>query len=159
MSREMRIIRLKVVSMLLAAITLLFLGCSEPAPDFFDSSGKGYKYAELKNKWLVINYWATWCTPCIAEIPELNSFASEIEEAMVIGVNYDGVQGEELQKQVSRMGIEFPVFVEDPGKKLGLPRPDVLPTTYLIAPGNEIRIVMLVGPQTRDSLKNAMVPP
>lgn len=134
-------------------LVFLLVGCSEPEQDFVDSHGKGYGYLDLRSEWLVINYWATWCAPCIKEIPELNRLASEFEDVKVFGVNFDGVKGAELQKQITKMGINFPVFAEDPAVKLGLKRPDVLPTTYILGPGKETRIVMLVGPQTMELIR------
>ena len=54
---------------------------------------------ELRGQWVVINYWAIWCKPCIQEIPELNKLA-ELPQVTVLGVNYDGISGEELQHQL-----------------------------------------------------------
>ncbi|MFT4997247.1 MAG: thiol-disulfide isomerase/thioredoxin, partial [Flavobacteriales bacterium] len=46
--------------------------------------------ANAKGKWTYINYWATWCKPCIEEIPELNEFAAQNPYLVVLGVNFDG---------------------------------------------------------------------
>jgi len=110
----------------------------------------------LQGRWVVINYWATWCKPCIREIPELNALAARYpEKVTVLGVNYDGVQGEELRQQVSELGIDFEVLLEDPAGRLGVPRPQVLPTTLVLNPQGRL-VDTLVGPQTLDSLASAI---
>lgn len=134
---------------LFAVVMLLLVGCAEP--DFYDDKGEGHYYLKLRSNWLVINYWATWCAPCIREIPELNRINAESSDIKVFGVNFDGVKGEELSKQITRMKINFPVFAEDPRFKFGIPRPEVLPTTYIFSPDGN-RIISLVGPQTAESI-------
>jgi thiol-disulfide isomerase/thioredoxin len=110
----------------------------------------------LADGWTVINYWATWCTPCIKEIPELNAFDSERQDVRVLGVNFDGLEGEELAEQARELGIAFALLGEDPSGKLGFERPQVLPTTVILRPGGEIAQI-LIGPQTLDEL-NAAAP-
>ena len=110
-------------------------------------SGRGH--------WTVINYWAEWCKPCIKEIPELNKLAQERPELRVFGINYDGTTGEELARQVTELGIEFPLLAEDPAAQLGTPRPVVLPTTLIVTPNGDLAAT-LVGPQTLESLAAAV---
>ena len=106
--------------------------------------------------WLLINYWAQWCKPCIEEIPELNEFAREhTGDVIVYGVNYDQASGEQLLAQAAELNIEFPLLATDPAPALGYARPMVLPTTILVSPDGVIH-ARLLGPQTRDSLLRAM---
>ena len=106
----------------------------------------------LTGKWIVINYWATWCGPCREEIPELNRLSREQPESLkVFGVNFEPVSADEMEENIQEMGILFPVFPEDPYEQLGYERPLVLPTTIVISPEGSIH-AELVGPQTRDSI-------
>lgn len=106
----------------------------------------------LTGKWIVINYWATWCGPCREEIPELNRLSREQPESLkVFGVNFEPVSADEMEENIREMGILFPVFPEDPYEQLGYERPLVLPTTIVISPEGSIH-AELVGPQTRDSI-------
>ena len=106
----------------------------------------------LTGKWIVINYWATWCGPCREEIPELNRLSREQPESLkVFGVNFEPVSADEMEENIKEMGILFPVFPEDPYEQLGYERPLVLPTTIVISPEGSIH-AELVGPQTRDSI-------
>ncbi|MEM1111317.1 MAG: TlpA disulfide reductase family protein [Pseudomonadota bacterium] len=124
------------------ALLLTACGASKPDPGNLSS---------YKGKTLVINYWAEWCTPCIKEIPELNELAEARPDLQVLGVNYDGAEGEALEAQVAALGIHFPTLLADPSAELGVDRPMVLPTTLVVdADGNVVNT--LIGPQTLDSL-------
>jgi thiol-disulfide isomerase/thioredoxin len=129
----------------LAVFLLLFLvgGCGKTPGEADLASARGH--------WVVVNYWAEWCKPCIKEIPELNQLAREHPELKVFGVNYDDETGEELMAQVEKLGIEFPLLGVDPAAELGIPRPAVLPTTFILTPEGELAAT-LVGPQTLESL-------
>lgn len=106
---------------------------------------------ELRGQWVLINYWATWCKPCIQEIPELNALARQYPEVTVLGVNFDGSRGQELAQEVATLGIEFAILEEDPAAALGINRPSVLPTTLVLGPDGALRAT-LIGPQTLESL-------
>jgi thiol-disulfide isomerase/thioredoxin len=135
-------------------LVLLFLvSCSQP--DFVDTNGAGYRYADFKGQWLVINYWATWCAPCITEIPELITLDREHEDIHVFGVNFDQPEGEEIQAQIDRMKITFPVYADDPYRHFGIDRPEVLPTTLIVGPEGNL-LATLIGPQTEESLLSTM---
>lgn len=106
---------------------------------------------KLQGQWVVINYWAKWCKPCIVEIPELNQLDREFEQVTVLGVNYDGTSGEELQQELTELGVTFPTLATDPAAQLGVPRPQVLPTTLIIDPTGKLSETLL-GPQTLETL-------
>ena len=72
----------------------------------------------------------------------------------VLGVNYDGVSGEELERQQQKLGVAFASLEADPAAQLGTPRPVVLPTTLVLNPDGEI-VTTLIGPQTLESLVQA----
>lgn len=135
----------------LMAALLVLAGCGKP-PDFVDVQGKGHRYADFDDKWVVVNYWATWCGPCIKEIPELNRLASlHRDQLVVLGVNFDSPAGDAMRAQAEKMNISFPVFQHDPRERLGITEPDVLPTTFVFAPGMKLTST-LVGPQTEASI-------
>jgi thiol-disulfide isomerase/thioredoxin len=147
------------VSRLLAlcAVLLALAACGrESAAPVAPAAPAGDPLAQAHHEWLLINYWAEWCKPCLEEIPELNAFAREhATRARVLMVNYDGVQGEQLQAQAQRLGIETTLLDSDPAARFGYQRPQVLPVTYVIAPGGRVHGT-LIGPQTVDSLLAAI---
>lgn len=104
-------------------------------------------------KLLVINYWATWCAPCRKEIPELNELDHQLSDRLdVIGVNFDGVVGEQLEQQMAKLGIEFDNLFIDPRQIWGLDAVTVLPETLIINGQGQL-IHRLIGPQTKSSLE------
>jgi len=109
---------------------------------------------QLRGQWVVINYWAQWCKPCIKEIPELNDLNQQYRRVTVLGVNYDGATGQELEQQLQKLGITFTTLPGDPARQLGVPRPVVLPTTLILDPQGQLSAT-LVGPQTLESLAQA----
>jgi thiol-disulfide isomerase/thioredoxin len=145
-------------------LALLLSACnSESTPlatgtsDYIDLSGNSGNFSDHRGKWMFINYWATWCKPCIDEIPELNHFASDnADRAVVFAVDFDNAQGEKLLASSQKLGIEFPVLIEDPHLVLGVDKPYALPTTFVFDPQGELQHTLL-GPQTAASLAAAMV--
>lgn len=109
---------------------------------------------DLRGQWVLVNYWAQWCKPCIEEIPELNAFDARHTDVAVLGVNFEGTTGDELTRQEKSLGIAFPT-IDDPSAQLGIPRPAVLPTTLLIDPTGTV-VKQLLGPQTAETLGAAI---
>ena len=139
--------------MSLMLMLALLAGCAKP--DFSDTSGQGYRLSSFEGSWLVINYWATWCAPCIKEIPELIALDENHEDIRVFGVNFDAPPPAEMAAQIEKMKITFPVLAEDPYLRLGVEKPTVLPTTVIVGPDGQVASV-LVGPQTEESLLAAI---
>ena len=131
------------------SLMLLALVACSPA----EKPGSTLQLDELRGQWVVINYWAIWCKPCIQEIPELNALA-ELPQVTVLGVNYDGISGEELDQQLQKLGVAFPTLATDPAAQLGAARPVVLPTSLVLDPQGQLRDT-LVGPQTLETLATA----
>ena len=138
---------------LIITIALLFAGCDTAhSPQETTRTS----IAALKGQWVVINYWARWCKPCVKEIPELNKLDQRHTDITVLGVNYDGATGDDLTSQLAEFGVEFASLETDPAAQLGIPRPVVLPTTIVIGPDGHVAAT-LVGPQTLESLETATI--
>ncbi len=123
--------------------------------DFKNLSGDEQKLSDYKGKWVIVNFWATWCPPCRHELPELSEYHLEHEDAVVIGVNYEpGVRDEKLKKFVDLYLISYPVTKvnDDIIKVLGEPRG--LPTTIIISPEGDIakRITGMVDARSLDKM-------
>ena len=127
---------------------LALAGCGEQ--QWLDHQGNPLSHVDLQDHWVVVNYWAEWCAPCLHELPEFNRLA-ENPAVTVLGVNYDGVSGDALRELAQKMDIQFSVMGQDFADSLGLERPQVLPTTYIFNPQGELQH-SLPGPQTERSL-------
>jgi len=126
-------------------------GCGEDF-EFRDTNGGVVELEKFQGEYLLLNYWAKWCKPCLEEIPELNKLAVEqADKLSVIGVNFDVLPLPELTAQVLSLDIGYPVVTVDPADYLYLDKPEVLPTTYVL--NTDLQVVkVLVGPQTRQSI-------
>lgn len=144
--------RISVLLVLLVSLSLA--GCSSES-SFRVADGTSMRFSDLHGEWVVLNYWAEWCAPCREEIPELNQLREQgIQQGIeirVFGVNYDGLEGSDLDGVIQRMVVEFPVLVDDPRENFGIPRAEVLPMTVVIDPSGGVKAV-LSGPQTAESL-------
>lgn len=128
---------------------LVLTGCTEDwGPD---QHGTAVTALQLDDQWLLINYWAEWCGPCRTEIPELNALNESRDDLTVLGVNFDGLQGDELSEAAKALDIHFRVLSVDPAERLDLPRSPVLPVTYIVDAKGAVRET-LVGEQTAEGL-------
>tara|TARA_Y100001970_G_scaffold158998_1_gene194463 strand:+ start:83055 stop:83468 length:414 start_codon:yes stop_codon:yes gene_type:complete len=131
---------------------LLLIACTRP--DFELADGKEGNLEDFKGKWLVINYWADWCPPCIKEMPELTDFYnSNNNKVNVLAHNFDRLEGKELLEQIERFKVKVPSLITNPEELFGWEKPSSLPTTYIIDPQGDL-IHVLIGPQTKESLEN-----
>jgi len=157
-------LKITVQQLISVFIVLVLSGCGdEPkavatsTPDYTELGGNSGQFSDHLGKWMFVNYWATWCKPCIEEIPELNDFARDhADSAVVFAVDFDNAQGQKLRESSQKLGIEFAVLIDDPHALLGVAKPYALPTTFVFNPKGELQQTLL-GPQTVASLAAAMV--
>lgn len=128
-----------------------------PASSYADLQGNQVKVEDWLGKWVLVNYWAEWCGPCIKEIPEFDAFyRANKDKVVVIGVNYDAV---DTKKQIAFLKKLQPkpsyIFLRD-NPNLDLNHDDIqqLPVTFVISPQGELDDTLL-GPQTQASLAKA----
>lgn len=105
-------------------------------------------------QWVVVNYWATWCPPCIVEMPELQEFHDEHKDkdAIVIGINTELIGKQQLLDFLDEYFITYPVFTSRPTQESELGLIPGLPTTFLVTPEGKV-VARQVGPVTRDMIE------
>jgi len=105
-----------------------------------DVDGREHRLSEYRGQWVVVNYWATWCPPCIEEMPELVFFHDKYrgKGAMVIGVNYEDAPLEKVRAFLDDYLVSFPVWLASPDEPSPLGRIRGLPTTFIVSPEGEV---------------------
>ena len=107
-----------------------------PAPDFVlkDLQGKDLKLADYKGKVLVLNFWATWCPPCRAEIPDfVEAYAANKDKGLeILGVSVDRMTADRLLPFVSKAKINYPVVLADAKIVQDYEPGDYIPATIII---------------------------
>jgi cytochrome c biogenesis protein CcmG/thiol:disulfide interchange protein DsbE len=126
------------ISFLLAAGAAVLRAQNEnvPAPDFVlkDLQGKDLKLADYKGKVLVLNFWATWCPPCRAEIPDfVEAYAANKDKGLeILGVSVDRMTADRLLPFVSKAKINYPVVLADAKIVQDYEPGDYIPATIII---------------------------
>ncbi len=113
----------------------------KPRPlNLMDVLGKRYKTKGYKNKVTVVNFWATWCPPCIKEIPSLNHLRLLManEPFELISVNY-GDDKQTILNFMKKVNVDFPVLLDPTGKEASKWNVLVFPSTFVIAPNGKIK--------------------
>ena len=146
----------------LLALCLVYAGCGDaqsgvdasgngerqPAPDFSytDLEGNEVSLSSLRGKTVIIDFWATWCPPCIFQPPELNAFWErhrELGEVRVLGVEVGGASVEEIREwgRENDAVAEYPVLTgadEDLARRFGALG---FPALVIVAPDGTIGAV------------------
>ena len=122
-----------------------------------DLAGKTFTFANFKGKWLVVNYWATWCPPCLDEIPELIEFheAHSGKDAVVLGVNFEDVEKDELKSFIDEYFISYPVFKAELKRDTPFGSIIGLPTTFVVSPEGKVTQTK-IGGVTRQWLESVI---
>jgi thiol-disulfide isomerase/thioredoxin len=127
-----------------------------PALKVTTVDGKPWDLAGHRGRWVVVNFWATWCGPCLKEMPDLSALDAMREHVEVIGLAYEEIEPAELRAFLQQHPVVYPVAivdVYDPPADFATPRG--LPTTYLIAPDGRIAKHFL-GPVTAAEIDAAI---
>ena len=139
-----------------ALLALLLAGfCSTTlAADFVlkDFQGKTHRLSDYKGKWVLVNFWATWCPPCLHEIPELISLQNSRKDIQVIGLAMDSGTAKVVAAFAKKQGITYPVVMSDRKIQSQIGDIEGLPTSFLYNPQGK-QVSYKVGEITRESIE------
>jgi len=145
---------MRLLVLLMALLTAVPLA-AEPVDFTLDNlDGEPVSLSDFRGKWVIVNYWATWCPPCLEEIPDLVQLYEDNRDTLVVlGVDFEEVNTEYLKEFVDTHFMTYPVLRSEPlpvtplGPVLGLP------TTYIISPEGE-PVARQEGPVTREAVES-----
>jgi len=118
--------------------------------------GSPYDLAAHRGRWVVVNFWATWCKPCLKEMPELSALHTMREEVEVVGLAYEDIALEDMRQFLRERPVSYPIVILDPmSPPQDFATPRGLPSTYLIAPDGRVARHFL-GPVTALDIEAAI---
>ena len=138
---------------------------AEPSADFVfvDLRAKTIRAADLRGKWVIVNFWAPWCPPCWGELPEIDRLARERRDvaAIAVAMDYGGNAGA-VRNWVSRLDVAMPVVLggarsdtRNGAAQIG--EVSMYPTTFVFKPDGRLA-TRIVGPTSREALLRIIDP-
>ncbi len=104
---------------------------------FRDIAGKQHNLVDYRGKWVLVNFWATWCPPCLKEIPDLIALYENRKDIMVIGVAMDFSDSQVVMDFVQSMSITYPIVLGNRQIASQLDDISLLPSTYFFDPNGQ----------------------
>jgi thiol-disulfide isomerase/thioredoxin len=115
--------------------TIRFVRNPDPAPEFklTGLDGKAVTLAGSKGKIILVNFWATWCGPCRAEVPDLVELQNKYKDRLqILGLVVDDEDQDAIKKFVEKFGINYPVAVATNEIRLQYGGIPALPTSFVL---------------------------
>lgn len=126
---------LRLAALLLVAFAAQFAAAFE----LVDAEGKRHRLADYSGRWVVVNFWATWCVPCLQEIPDLAAFARERRDVVVLGIAVDAEDNEaKVRRFAARTGHDYPLVFSSAEVEKQLGTPQALPQTRVYGPTGKV---------------------
>jgi len=135
---------------------LMLLGSAYNSAEGFqvtDTDGKAHALTGYKGKWVLVNYWATWCPPCLEEIPDLiDLHENKKNNLVVIGVAIDYRSTKQVTDFAESLLVNYPIVLGTSRVVNQIGPVQGLPTTYLYNPDGKM-VAQQVGPITREAVQ------
>ena len=119
-----------------------------------DTNGKTHTLDGYKGKWVLVNYWATWCPPCLEEIPDLIALHGDKKNNLVvIGIALDYRNAKQVTDFTEGLLVDYPIVLGNHQIVSQIGPVRGLPTTYLFNPEGKM-VAQQVGAVTREAVES-----
>ncbi|MBI3581087.1 MAG: TlpA family protein disulfide reductase [Nitrospinae bacterium] len=123
---------------------------NEPAPKLIlhKLGGKKTSLEDYRGKWVFLNFWATWCPPCLKEMPEMEEFYKKFKSKnlVMLAVSVDKDDPSKIASFIKDHGYTFEVFLDPDGESLDKFHTSKIPATFIINPKGEV-VSQAAGPR------------
>ena len=125
---------------------------------FKDVDGKTHRFSEYRGKWVIANYWATYCGPCVSELPALNSIAKQFKDKVVVlGMEAGETPVKELKQFAEQKKLNYTVVPTQDSTMFSMGLLYGVPTTFIVDPKGKIidtHMGAVTVPQLQSYLKD-----
>ena len=120
-----------------------------------DSDGKLHRLGDYRGKWVIVNFWATWCPPCLEEIPDLVAVTEARKDVQVFGVAMEFQDSKQVLQFAEGMFVNYPIVLGDRNTADQVGKVQGLPTTFIYDPQGKLA-VRHVGKITRKQIERLL---
>jgi len=147
----------------LCLLTLVSVDANAEASKSFvmkDLAGKSHRLSDYQGKWVLVNYWATWCPSCLDEIPDFIDLYErhKAKELVILGVAVDYKNEREVRHFVDDMLVSYPIILGTPKIFAQFGSSSVLPTTLIFNPQGKL-VKIKRGQLTKQVVELMMLSP
>jgi thiol-disulfide isomerase/thioredoxin len=141
----------------LALLVILPLQSQADPVDFTldDLDGSPVSLSDYRGRWVIVNFWASWCPPCVRELPELARYQRANPGVQVLGINFEETSVEESRRFLERFELNFPNLKIGSTPLVPFEPLEGLPTTAIVSPAGEI-VERHMGPVTAAHLETIL---
>jgi thiol-disulfide isomerase/thioredoxin len=143
----------KRLAIFLACLIFPILACASTF-SLTDTEGRTHALESYQGKWVLVNLWATWCAPCLAEMPELEALSKSRNDLVVLGLAVDGQNARRVTQFAQKLNISYPIIAGN--EKLAQQfKPKGFPTSILYDASGK-QVLVKEGPITRLEIENVL---